>query len=158
MANKKRHETKSLNVRNIESFPFPFFLLEWKLGRQDENNNPFDQDTKQGHTSQMIATIGVVRTPGGLEAMALSSTGAVSFAPVVNVHETSKYWLSDIICESTQKDYARNTFVWAIEILNGDLYCWSVPFLCDFHSEVRRKCLSKKGSEYNFQSHLHLPA
>ena len=76
--------------------------------------------------------------------MALSSTGAVSFAPVVNVHETSKYWLSDIICESTQKEYARNTFVWAIEILNGDLYCWSVPFLCDFHSEVRRKCLSKK--------------
>lgn len=66
----------------------------------------------------------------------------MSFAPVVDMADTSKYWLSDVLCQSRlgAKDGVSSSetdaFVWAIELVNGELFCWSVPFLCEHRSEV----------------------
>jgi len=74
--------------------------------------------------------------------MSLASGEGVSFAPVVDMADTSKYWLSDVLCQSRQgaKDGISSgetdAFVWAVELVNGELFCWSVPFLCEHQSEV----------------------
>lgn len=91
---------------------------------------------------EAIATLGVIRTPGGLEALSLASGEGVTFAPVVDMADTSKYWLSDVLCQSRlgAKDGVSScetdAFVWAIELVNGELFCWSVPFICEHRSEV----------------------
>jgi hypothetical protein len=74
--------------------------------------------------------------------MSLASGEGVTFAPVVDVADTSKYWLSDVLCQSRlgAKDGVSSgdmdAFVWAIELVNGEFFCWSVPFLCEHRSEV----------------------
>jgi hypothetical protein len=81
--------------------------------------------------------------------MSLASGEVVTFAPVVDMADTSKYWLSDVLCQSRlgAKDVVSSgdtdAFVWAIELVNGELFCWSVPFLCEHRPEVSIICMQR---------------
>jgi hypothetical protein len=86
--------------------------------------------------------------------MSLASGEGVTFAPVVDMADTSKYWLSDVICQSRlgAKDGVSSgemdAFVWAIELVNGELFCWSVPFLCEHRSEEKVSIITCSVSFY----------
>jgi hypothetical protein len=87
---------------------------------------------------EFIATLGVVRTPGGMEAMSLDSNGKAFMASVVDVDEISKFWLADIVSGgqlSSADNHLADAFVWAMEFLNGELFCWSVPYLSSCKSD-----------------------
>eukprot|EP00980_Cylindrotheca_fusiformis_P001288 scaffold333_cov133-Cylindrotheca_fusiformis.AAC.14 len=70
--------------------------------------------------------VGVTRTPGGLEVISLDSANRAWTAPVISADEVSKIWLIDIVHGGNRR---LDSFVWAVELLNGDLFCWSVPSL-----------------------------
>lgn len=86
---------------------------------------------------EFVLTLGVVRSSGGIEALCLSYNGRSWFSPVVDADEVSKLWLSDVVCWSRLYDKKKVTLIpvdsfnWVIELLNGELYCWSVPFLAE---------------------------
>ena len=85
--------------------------------------------TPETNVSDFIATLGVVRSPGGLEAVSLLKNGESYFAPLSRF-EVSRYQLSDHIHNGVlQNDkHTQNLkFVWTIELLNGNMICWSVP-------------------------------
>jgi hypothetical protein len=91
------------------------------------------------------ALVGIVRAPGGIEAIALSSKGKASFSPLIDADEVSRVSLADIVHTPPDK-YAdqgpmSNCFVWLIELLSGEIFTWSAPYL-----------LSSGASEGDFQS------
>ena len=95
---------------------FAFDLLAARRGTQLEDSLDF------------IATVGVVRRGAvGFDAMALSAStiSAIGSIPLSDsVHspaEVSSYWLSDIAEKLS-------TFVWTLQLSDGSLLCWSVPF------------------------------
>ena len=77
-----------------------------------------------------IVTLGVVRTPGGMHALSVFKYGKTRVAPL-SIFEVSKYQLSDLILtddlSSTTDKISSVRFVWSIELLNGEVVCWSVP-------------------------------
>jgi hypothetical protein len=81
---------------------------------------------KDAPSESFVVTLGVARTPGGLEVISLDSANNAWTAPVINAAEVSKVWLVDIVHGGTRRV---DTFVWAVELLNGELFCWSVPSL-----------------------------
>mmetsp|Transcript_24792 Transcript_24792/g.51550 ORF Transcript_24792/g.51550 Transcript_24792/m.51550 type:complete len:887 (-) Transcript_24792:765-3425(-) len=95
---------------------FAFDLLAARRGAQNDDNLDF------------VATIGVIRRAStGFDAMAVSASTitAIGSLPISdNVHspaEVSSYWLSDIAEKLS-------TFVWTLQLSDGSLMCWSVPF------------------------------
>jgi hypothetical protein len=98
------------------SFDFDLELDDYeKLGEED-----------------MVATIGVVRCPGGLDAVALLGRKTYSDS-VLNHGETTKVSMCDIVCSSRQHtapnsaNHSVDAFVWKVELLTGETYCWMVP-------------------------------
>lgn len=90
----------------------------WNLGSESEE--------------EFVVTLGLVRTPGGMEAISLSSDGKAWIAAVVDADEVSKHWLADVVCASDlvpECPHPFDAFVWVIELMNGGLFCWSVPYL-----------------------------
>lgn len=84
---------------------------------------------KKPWNDDFVVTLGVVRTPGVIEGVCLGCHDNAWFAPIVK-SEVSRYWLTDIIQANDLLKLDGPpivTFVWAIELLNGDLFCWSVP-------------------------------
>jgi hypothetical protein len=74
-------------------------------------------------------TLGVVRTPGGLEGVCLGTNGQAWTASVA-MSEVSNYWLSDMIHSNTllgSDGPPTAHFEWIVKLLNGELICWSVP-------------------------------
>ena len=91
---------------------------------------------------EYLATLGVIRTPGGLEAVGIFSRGSPLFSPVGESAETAGYWLSDIVCTKNMDateilpGAGMDVFVWAIQLVDGEILSWCVPYICDYHSEV----------------------
>lgn len=84
---------------------------------------------KDGTTNigdDLVASLGVIRY-GGMEYVCLTRTGN-GWMEKITDHEISRLWLSDIV-HSQENSVAFATFVWAFELLNGDIYCWSLPSL-----------------------------
>mmetsp|Transcript_32073 Transcript_32073/g.77927 ORF Transcript_32073/g.77927 Transcript_32073/m.77927 type:complete len:802 (-) Transcript_32073:461-2866(-) len=77
-------------------------------------------------TSSLVATVGVVRSPGGLEVISFDARNKACKSTIVHADEVSKISLVDIAHGVSRRV---DTFVWAIELLNGDMFCWSVPSL-----------------------------
>ena len=110
-----------------------------------------NKDSKESNPLQndYLATLGVVRTPGGLEAINLRSKGSPMFAPVSDGEEAGGYWLSDIICtkslDTTEllPGVGMDVFVWGIHLVNGEILSWSVPYMCEYHSEVSESFTAK---------------
>jgi len=78
-----------------------------------------------------IATLGVARSPGGIHAVSLFKNGETSVASL-SKHEISKYHLSDQIMHSVLSNgicAPATRLVWTIELLNGNVICWSVPLI-----------------------------
>ena len=74
-------------------------------------------------------TLGVTRTPGGMYAISVSQDGKI-FGVALTKSEVSKCQLSDLVpyYNLSNSDNIRVVrFVWGIELLNGDILCWSVP-------------------------------
>jgi hypothetical protein len=114
-------------------------LTAYFLPKAVDNFDANDAPTK----NEYIATLGVIRTPGGLEAICLCSRGNPLFSPVADWEEISRYWLSDIVCSNNiggsemLPGAGMDVFVWALRLLDGSLLAWSVPYHCDYHSEVK---------------------
>ncbi len=82
---------------------------------------------------EMIVTLGIVRSPGGIEAVNLTGTNKAFISSILDDNEVSKICLADIMgCNNANPYNGRNVlinaFVWTIELLNGHLYCWTVPY------------------------------
>lgn len=58
--------------------------------------------------------------------ISLDSSNKAWTSPVVTADEVSKVWLVDIVHGEGRR---LDAFVWAVELLNGELFCWSVPSL-----------------------------
>lgn len=114
--------------------------------------NSSTQNLKQKQQQQdeeMIATLGIVRTPGGMEAVNLSSTNKAYVASILEEDEVSKICLADIICGGSHGDWLSNkittttsaidSFVWTIELLNGQIHCWMVPFRLRGNDDLDRR-------------------
>ncbi|CAJ1952662.1 unnamed protein product [Cylindrotheca closterium] len=76
--------------------------------------------------SSLVATVGVVRSPGGLEVISYDARNTACQSTLVHTDELSKISLVDVVHGA---DRLVDTFVWAIELLNGEIFCWSVPSL-----------------------------
>jgi hypothetical protein len=88
----------------------------------------FDLTTAQHQKEEesFVATIGVTRTPGGLEVISLNKDNKVFLFPVINAHEVSNLWLVDTMYGTNRGILIH---IWAVQFLNGDLFSWSVPSL-----------------------------
>jgi hypothetical protein len=76
-----------------------------------------------------VVTLGVFRTPGGLEGVCLGMNGKAWSAPVAKC-EVSKYWLSDLIHSNTllgSHGPPSAQFAWIVKLTNGEIICWPVP-------------------------------
>lgn len=107
----------------------------------------FDLESDNEQNEHFVATIGISRTPGGLEVISLDTENRAYISPVVSADEVSKVWLADIVNESghiASHHWERASCVWAIELINGELFCWSVPCLTG-------KCTTE-GSEFELDS------
>ena len=96
----------------------------------------FDLESDNEQNEHFVATIGISRTPGGLEVISLDTENRAYISPVVSADEVSKVWLADIVNESghiASHHWERASCVWAIELINGELFCWSVPCLSLIH-------------------------
>jgi hypothetical protein len=85
--------------------------------------------TVNDHDDEFVVTLGVIRTPGLIEGLCLGRNSKIWGTPILK-SDVSRYWLSDII--RTNDMWSEDgppiiTFVWAIELLSGGLYSWSVP-------------------------------
>lgn len=76
--------------------------------------------------NSLVATLGIARSPGGFEVMSFDARNKAYTSTVTKSDEVSKISLVDIVHGG---DRRVDTFVWAIELLNGELYCWFVPSL-----------------------------
>ena len=77
----------------------------------------------------LIATIGVARSPGGMQALSVFKNGETCASSLTN-SEVSKYQLSDQILSGVFSTINRAPIirlVWRIELLNGNAICWSAP-------------------------------
>jgi hypothetical protein len=84
---------------------------------------------KSTDAEDYVVTLGVFRTPGGMESLCLGSDGAAWIHSVVK-SEVSKCWLSDLVHSNTllgTEGPPTATFSWVLELSNGELLCWSVP-------------------------------
>ncbi|VEU38694.1 unnamed protein product [Pseudo-nitzschia multistriata] len=79
--------------------------------------------------NELLVTLGLNRTSGGMYAYSAFEHGNLRIASLSNL-QVSKYQLSDIVVFGAPSDVDLMPvvkFVWNIELLNGDLVCWSVP-------------------------------
>lgn len=115
----------------------------------------FDLATNKTNTGgsdgdDTVATLGVVRSPGGIEATNLSNSNKAYMAPVsAEDEEVSKICLGDVICGSSSQSCSENgefhpidAFVWTIEFLSGRICCWTVPYRLRGNDEVARQMSS----------------
>lgn len=71
------------------------------------------------------------------------------FSPVGESAETAGYWLSDIVCTKNMDateilpGAGMDVFVWAVQLVDGEILSWCVPYICDYHSEVREHTVLK---------------
>lgn len=94
-----------------------------------------DSATAEGDSTEddLVATIGVVRTPGGLESVSLYTNNSSYVTDVIKEGEIAKLSLADTICDSqlnSPPDDASpvDAFVWTLETIDGKIYCWTVPY------------------------------
>lgn len=114
--------------------------FDFDLTKKAEETNESMEET--------IATLGVVRSPGGIEAVNLSRNNKAYVASVSNEAEVSKLSLADIICGSNLQSsrdgesHPIDAFVWTIEFLNGEILCWTVPYRLRGTDDVERQMAS----------------
>lgn len=90
--------------------------------------------SKAAEEEEFAVTLGVVRTPGGLEAISLNKDGKAWISTVIDADEVSKVWIADTVCTSKltpRNKHSIDSFVWVIELMNEELFCWSAPYLTD---------------------------
>lgn len=80
-----------------------------------------------------IATLGVTRSPGGMDAVVLKTYKKVEVASIVKGEEVSNVRLGDILSVSRSDQPSLDctqigAFVWTIELLDGHILCWKVPY------------------------------
>ncbi|KAG7348576.1 hypothetical protein IV203_017281 [Nitzschia inconspicua] len=95
---------------------------------------------KSAVMDNFFVTIGVIRSPGGLEGVYIGNDGSV-FVSSVTKTEVSKVWLSDLIHVSTllgSNGPPVSEFYWIVKLMNGELACWSVPsiFPCQVDGQM----------------------
>lgn len=115
-----------------------------------------DGEEETSSNSEFIATLGIFRTPGfGLDVVTISSRGPATCSQVIPGISTdqnqtapslqvSKYWLSDVVDGSRWHAQTTGTssldvdsfFVWAIELFDGSLLSWLVPFFVGHHAKM----------------------
>ena len=104
-----------------------------------------------------VATIGVVHSPGGLQAVSMFKKGKTCVASLSNF-EISKYQLSDCILSDVLSSSKRTpivSFVWTIELLNGNVICWSVP--SNIGSQPNQFDMLEEDSYAMEETRIHLP-
>ena len=67
----------------------------------------------------LVATVGVVRSPGGLEVLSFDARNKACQSTIVHADEVSKIALVDVAHGVSRRV---DTFVWTIELLNGDMF------------------------------------
>ena len=101
--------------------------------------------------SDYVATLGVVRNPGGgIDAMAIAAAGVQSVGEVVGPDslrtrsELASYWLADfIVNKPVEHGVVADCFAWCLEMADGSLYCWSAPSPRDpIHAEEMKRPLT----------------
>lgn len=87
-----------------------------------------------------LAAVGVIRSPcQGLEAVLISTEGVCDRKDIVTGSgselfarrspEVSTYWHSHTIPAMNKSKRVESFFVWSIELCDGALMCWSVPYI-----------------------------
>jgi hypothetical protein len=115
------------------------------------------KSTSEIEEGDFVATIGVVRSPGGLQAMSMFKNGKTCVASLSNF-EVSKYQLSDRILSDVLSSPKRTPivrFVWTIELLNGNVICWSVP--SNVGSQPDRFDMLEEDSSVTEETRINLP-
>ncbi len=99
--------------------------------RPSKNKKAFDIDEED-----FVVTLGVAHSPGGIQAVSIFTGGETSVASLTN-HEVSKFQLSDRISGllSATNRKPINRLVWRIEMLNGNVICWSTPSILGSHCD-----------------------
>ena len=80
-----------------------------------------------------VGLVGIIRAPGGIEAIFLTSSGESKFSSLIDADEVSRIALIDIVHSPSHtfknQGRASNCFVWLVELLSGAIFTWSAPFL-----------------------------
>jgi hypothetical protein len=92
--------------------------------------------TKEEEKEDFAVTLGVNRTPGGMLAFSISKKLQTCVATLTK-SEVSKFQLSDAVPSNQNLSNSDKCsvfrFVWNIELLNGEVLCWSVPSVVTSH-------------------------
>lgn len=118
----------------------------------DSNEKVEERSVHENHPTS-ISTIGILRKyGGGLDAILVSNSsvtafGSVLFSADTNPHneqysDISRIWLGDIVRREKlfTNESQLDCFVWILQLTNGKLFSWFVPFVSnneDFHFLMR---------------------
>lgn len=120
----------------LASASFDFTSVKAKSSRKLTQNSSNGSKT-------FLAAVGIIRSPcQGLESVLISSDGVDDRKNIVSVFsEVSSYWHSHTIpANPLLKDKNKRLesfFVWSVELCNGSLICWSVPYINGPRPKVR---------------------
>jgi hypothetical protein len=94
--------------------------------------------TKEAEKEDFTVTLGVNRTPGGMHALSIGKNLQTCGATLTK-SEVSKFQLSDAVPSHKNLPHSDKCsvfrFVWNIELLNGEVLCWSVPSVVTSHRD-----------------------
>ena len=99
---------------------------------------------KKEESEDFAVTLGLTRTPGGMQAISVTKN-LVSRVATITKTEVSRYQVSDIVPTTTNTTNWNISeadgipvlrFVWSIELLNGDVLCWSVPSIISINKNL----------------------
>lgn len=156
----------------LASASFDFAKVKPKSSRTLTVDNVYSNDTA---TKSFLAAVGIVRSPcKGLEAVLISTAGIDNRKEVVSpskdaflsksTSEVSSYWHSHTIPFNPllmdKNKPVESFFVWSIELCDGTLVCWSVPYI---HGSLPKVCLfvcylmlPLRRSSHHFDTIIHL--
>lgn len=150
------HETLSGRFRNDTRSVGPvstIFLAgsSFRFDFRNHRKKSIDLDT-------FFVTLGVVRTPGGLEGIYIGADGSASVSSVEKT-EISKFWLSDLVHSNTLLGSLGppvSEFAWIVRLTNGELLCWCVPSLMPLSPEQSDKWEVKNEETTEFPKGLRI--
>ena len=104
--------------------------------------------------TDFVVTLGVTRTPGGIDAVSVFENGETCVGSLSNA-EVARYQLSDHVASSVLSGASQEPVlihVWSIELINGDIICWSVPSVDA--AQQKRNQIEMLGADSPFQENF----
>ena len=138
----------------LASASFQFDLRQRK-SRISRDDMPPLSDPEVGEVNAIVGTIGLITSPGGLDAVVITSKGPSLVLAIFSTNNTeqgqgkpiksseiSSFCMSDVLLaqRSISTSYGENAlldfYVWTFQLADGRIHSWFVPCL-EFPFEVR---------------------